>query len=414
LFGGIKINQYFCGMEKILEKLRKIEPILNEKQRRIVFAAEAEQIGRGGKSKISALTGISRSTLDAGFVDLKSLSDNNLNIDKANIRRPGGGRKKITETEPQLLSTLESLVDPVTRVDPESALRWTIKSTRTLAKELTERGFKVGKSALAIMLDQLGYSLQSNQKRLEGANHPDRNAQFEHINNKAQDFINQGFPVISVDTKKKENIGNYKNNGQEYRKQKCPRAVEGHDFAKQKATPYGIYDIKANSGFINVGTNCDTSSFAVNSIKFWWEKEGKNRYPSASKMLITADAGGSNGYNRKLWKYELQQFANEYKIEIFVCHFPPGTSKWNKIEHRLFSFISINWKGQPLTDYETVVNLISATKTATGLTVTSQLNRQVYRKGIQITEEQMNKLNITKNTFHGEWNYSINEQKCIS
>ena len=397
-------------MEKILKKLRKIKPILNEKQRRIVFAAEAEQIGRGGKSKISALTGMSRSTLKAGFVDLESLSDNDLTIEKGRIRRPGGGRKKITETEPQILSALESLVDPVTRGDPESPLRWTIKSTRTLAKELSEKGFKVGKSAVAVMLDLLGYSLQSNQKRLEGANHPDRNAQFEHINNNVQDFIDNGFPVISVDTKKKENIGNYKNGGKEYQKKKNPRAVKGHDFAELKASPYGIYDIKNNSGFVNIGTSFDTSSFAVNSIKFWWEKEGKIRYPNAKKILITADAGGSNGYNRKLWKYELQQFVNEYKLEIFVCHFPPGTSKWNKIEHRLFSFISLNWKGQPLTDYETVVNLIAATRTATGLTVISQLDKQVYEKGIQITEEQMSKLNITKNDFHGEWNYSINIQ----
>jgi len=401
-------------MEKILEKLRKIEPILNEKQRRIVFAAEAEQLGRGGKSKISALTGMSRSTLNAGIADLRTLHENDLIIERGSIRRSGGGRKKNTETEPQLLSALESLVDPVSRGDPESPLRWTIKSTRTLAKELTEQGFKVGKSAVAVMLGQLGYSLQSNQKRLEGANHPDRNAQFEHINENVQNFINQGFPVISVDTKKKENIGNYKNAGKEYRKQKEPRAVKGHDFADQKASPYGIYDINNNSGFVNVGVSFDTSSFAVNSIKFWWEKEGKVRYPDAKKLLITADAGGSNGYNRKLWKYELQQFVNEYKIEIFVCHFPPGTSKWNKIEHRLFSFISINWKGQPLTDYETVVNLIAATRTATGLTVTSQLDKQIYIKGRKISKEQMNELNIIKNSFHGEWNYSINEQKCIS
>ena len=254
-------------MEKILKKLEKIAPILNEKQRRIVFAAEAEQIGRGGKSKISAMTGMSRSTLNAGYNDLKSLSDNKLVIEKGNIRRSGGGRKKITETEPELLSALESLVEPVTRGDPESPLRWTIKSTRTLAKELTEMGFKAGKSAVAVMLDQLGYSLQSNQKRLEGSKHPDRNAQFEHINNQVKDFIHQGFPVISVDTKKKENIGNYKNNGQEYRKKKNPRAVEGHDFAKEKISPYGIYDIKNDSGFVNVGTSCDTSSFAVNITK---------------------------------------------------------------------------------------------------------------------------------------------------
>ena len=256
-------------MEKILKKLRKFELILNEKQRRIVFAAEAEQIDRGGKSKISALTGMSRSTLDAGFKDLNSLPDNDLTIEKGNIRYPGGGRKKITETEPQILSALESLVDPVSRGDPESPLRWTVKSTRTLAKELTDKGFKVGKSAVAIMLDQLGYSLQSNRKRLEGANHPDRNAQFEHINKIVRDFIDKGYPVISVDTKKKENIGNYKNEGKEYCKKKKPRDVEGHDFAKEKASPYEIYDIKNNSGFVNIGTNFDTSSFAVNSIKFW-------------------------------------------------------------------------------------------------------------------------------------------------
>jgi len=401
-------------MEKVQEKLRKLSSILNEKQRRIVYAAEAEQIGRGGKSQISALTGMSRSTLNAGFAELKALENKNFDTDNERIRRSGGGRKQLAKTNPDLVTELESLIDPVTRGDPDSPLRWTVKSTRTLAAELTKKGFSIGKSAVATLLDSLGYSLQSNQKRLEGANHPDRNAQFEFINNKVQNFINQGFPVISVDTKKKENIGNYKNNGKEYRQKKAPRAVEGHDFADKKAVPYGIYDINNNRGFVNVGTNCDTSSFAVNSIKYWWKKEGKNRYPNAKKLLITADAGGSNGYNRKLWKYELQQFANEYKIEIFVCHFPPGTSKWNKVEHRLFSFISMNWKGQPLTDYETVVNLIAATKTEKGLVVTSQLDQQIYEKGIKITDEQLQNLNLIKNKFHGEWNYSIKIQKRIS
>ena len=405
---------YLCTMNKIQEKLNKIAPILNEKQRRIVYAAEAEQIGRGGKSQISAITGMSRSTLNTGFADLKAIENNSLTIDNKRIRRIGGGRKQISQTTPTLLIELESLIEPVTRGDPMSPLRWTVKSTRTLAKELANKGYSIGKSAVATLLDSLGYSLQSNQKRLEGTNHPDRNSQFEFINNKVQTFINKGFPVISVDTKKKENIGNYKNNGKEYREKKKPRAVEGHDFADNKAVPYGVYDINNNSGFVNVGTNFDTSSFAVNSIKYWWEREGKFRYPNAKKILITADSGGSNGYNRKRWKYELQAFANEYKIEIFVCHFPPGTSKWNKVEHRLFSFISMNWKGQPLTDYETVVNLISATKTEKGLSVTSQLDQQIYEKGIQITDEQLKEINLKKDNFHGEWNYSIKKQKCIT
>lgn len=394
-------------MKKIQEKLQKIEPILNEKQRRIVFAAEAQQLGRGGKSKISAITGMSRSTLNAGFRDLKSLSDNEMESNNERIRTKGAGRKNITKTEPELLSALESLVDPVTRGDPESPLRWTIKSTRTLSKALEEKGYKVCKSRVATLLEELGYSLQSNQKRLEGKDHPDRNKQFEHINKKVQQCINKGIPVISVDTKKKEIVGNFKNTGKEYRPKKNPRAVNGHDFADKKAVPYGVYDIANNSGFVNVGTNYDTSSFAVNSIKFWWEREGKNRYPKAKKILVTADSGGSNGYNRKLWKYELQQFAKEHKIEISVCHFPPGTSKWNKIEHRLFSFISMNWKGEPLTDYATVVNLIGATKTEKGLTVTSQLDEIKYEKGIEITKEQMSEINIKNDKFHGEWNYSI-------
>jgi transposase len=397
-------------MEKMRETLKKVGQILNEQQRRIIYAAEAEELGRGGKSKICALTGMSRSTLDAGFKDLKALSEKDIYHSVERIRAKGGGRKNITETNLALLSALESLVEPVSRGDPESPLRWTIKSTRTLSEELEKQGYKVGKSRVATLLETLGYSLQSNKKRLEGKNHPDRNQQFEYINDKVQQYINKCFPAISVDTKKKENIGNFKNGGKEYRPKKNPRDVNGHDFAETKAVPYGIYDMGNNCGFVNVGTNYDTSSFAVNSIKFWWKREGKDRYPNAKKLLITADSGGSNGYNSRLWKYELQQFANECKMEISVCHFPPGTSKWNKIEHRLFSFISINWRGEPLTDYMTVVNLLRATKTKTGLIVSSQLDETEYKKGVQITDKQMSEINIENDKFHGEWNYTIKPQ----
>jgi hypothetical protein len=302
---------------------------------------------------------------------------------------------------------LESLVEPLSRGDPESALRWTIKSTRILSEELAQKGYKIGKSRVATLLTEIGYSLQSNQKTLEGNQHPDRNSQFEHINAKAEGFISQGKPVISVDTKKKENVGNFKNNGKEYRPQKTPRKVSGHDFADKKAVPFGIYDLAADQGFVNVGTNYDTSSFAVHSIEQWWVLAGKDCYPQAKELLITADGGGSNGSNRRLWKYELQRFANESGLEINVCHFPPGTSKWNKIEHRLFSRISLNWRGTPLEDYETIVQLIGATKTKKGLTVKCQLDNTIYQKGIKITDEQLGRINMSKDNFHGKWNYTI-------
>jgi len=392
-------------MENIKDKLEKISPYLNERQRRIVYAAEAEQLGRGGKTKICKMTGMSRPTLNQGSLELLSSKESRFDIKR--IRKEGAGRKKITDDYPDLRYALESLVEPLSRGDPESPLRWTIKSTRVLSDELSRKGYKVCKSLVATLLVEMGYSLQSNKKTIEGNQHPDRNAQFEHINTIAQEYMKEMSPVISVDTKKKENVGNYKNDGQEYRPKKTPREVLGHDFCDTKAVPFGIYDIANDDGFVNVGTNYDTSAFAVHSIEQWWSLTGKNRYPQAKRLLITADGGGSNGYRRRLWKSELQRFANESGLEITVCHFPPGTSKWNKIEHRLFSRITLNWRGIPLEDYETVIQLIGATKTKTGLTVKCQLDKKQYKKGIVIPDEQFRKIKLSKDDFHGEWNYTI-------
>ena len=392
-------------MIKLKEKLEKISPYLNEKQRRIVYAAEAEQLGHGGKTLICKITGMSRPTLNEGLREL--LGKRETPCSNNRIRKEGAGRKKITTDNPGLLSALESLVEPLSRGDPESPLRWTIKSTRVLSEELSAMGYKVCKSLVATLLAGIGYSLQSNKKCLEGNQHPDRNAQFEHINVRAQEYIEAGNPVISVDTKKKENVGNYKNAGQEYRPKKTPRKVCGHDFCDKKAVPFGIYDLADDNGFVNIGTNYDTSAFAVHSVEQWWSLTGKSRYPQAKKIMITADGGGSNGYKRRLWKSELQRFADESGLEISVCHFPPGTSKWNKVEHRLFSRISLNWRGIPLEDYETIVQLISATKTKKGLTVKCQLDTNQYKKGIVISDEQFSKINLLKDAFHGEWNYTI-------
>jgi hypothetical protein len=293
------------------------------------------------------------------------------------------------------------------RVDPESSLRWTTKSLKTLADELGKQNHKIGKSAVATLLKTLGYSLQSNQKKVEGNQHPDRNQQFEYINQLSNEFIAAGIPVISVDTKKKELVGNYKNKGGEYRKQKNAGPVEMHDFGKQKAAPYGIYDIAKNDCFVNIGRSYDTAQFAVSSIKEWWVNMGMAAYPKAKKLLINADGGGSNGYRLKLWKVELQKFANEFSLEISVSHFPPGTSKWNKIEHRLFSQISLNWRGVPLVDYETIVQLIGRVETTKGLKVKSKIDENIYEKGIKVSDQQMKEITITREGFHGEWNYPI-------
>lgn len=391
-------------MKALQIKLNKILPILDEKQRRLYLISEAEFIGRGGKSLISKLTNISRPTLNKGETELNLLPNDSI---RARIRKEGGGRKKLTATNVELLKALEQLVEPVSAGDPESALRWTIKSVRTLAEELCKQGHKVGKSIIGGLLVKLGYSLQVNQKKTEGNQHIDRNAQFEHINNQSEVFISSGNPVISVDTKKKELVGNYKNKGNEYRPKKNAREVEMHDFGKEKAVPYGIYDIDKNKAFVNVGKSADTGEFAVASIREWWINMGSLQYPKATKMLINADGGGSNGYRLKLWKHELQKFANEFQVEISVCHFPPGTSKWNKIEHRLFSQISLNWRGVPLVNYETVVQLIGNVKTKKGLVVTAKLDKREYQKGKKISKKQMKEISLTNDQFHGEWNYTI-------
>ena len=386
-------------------KFRTIWPHLDERTRRLTAASEAKSLGRGGVSLVSRACGLSRKAIHKGIREIEA------GITwSGRIRRPGGGRKPITQSDPQLVHRLEAMIDETTRGDPESPLRWTCKSTRALAAALTRRQHPVSHTKVAKILNHLGYSLQGNRKTEEGEDHPDRDAQFGHINNAVKQYLRQGSPVISVDTKKKELIGNYYNGGQQWHPAKTPRQVRGHDFPQPdvpRAYPYGIYDIGRNTGFVNVGTDHDTGAFAVASIRGWWRKEGKQLYANASRLLITADAGGSNGWRLRLWKVELQKFADQSGLTVSVCHFPPATSKWNKIEHRLFSFISSNWRGEPLQDYETIVNLIAETTTAKGLTVTCRLDRRKYPTGRKVTAEEMDRVNIYPDKFHGEWNYLI-------
>ena len=387
-------------------KFRAAWPHLDERTRRIMAATEAMSLGYGGVSLVSRACGLSRKAIRKGIGELgtrgKPLVDR--------IRRPGAGRKAITRSDPRLIQTLESLIDAQTRGDPQSPLRWICKSTRAIAAELGEQGHPVSHMKVAQILHDLDYSLQSNRKTLEGKDHRDRDAQFPHINLTVKKSLAQGIPVISVDTKKKELIGNYDNAGRQWRAARQPIEVQGHDFPSPevpRAFPYGIYDIGRNAGFVNVGTDHDTGAFAVASIRGWWRAEGKRIYPNADTILITADAGGSNGWRLRLWKLELQKFADQTAMAISVCHFPPGTSKWNKIEHRLFSFISSNWRGEPLRDYETIINLIAATTTAKGLKVTCRLDRRKYPTGRAVSDEQMRQVNLQPNKFHGEWNYCI-------
>lgn len=390
----------------ISNKYNSLKEHLNEKTKRLWAATEAMSLGFGGVSLISRVTKLSRFTIHKGINEIK----NKKTVSGNRIRNIGGGRKKATTNQPLLINELENLVDPITRGDPESPLRWTCKSTRRLATELTKKGFKVSSRIVRLLLTDLGYSLQGNKKTIEGNQHPDRNAQFEFINSQVTKRIKASQPVISVDTKKKELIGNYINKGKNWQKSGNPVEVNGHDFPDPKipkAHPYGVYEIKRNHGFVNVGTDHDTATFAVASIRAWWKKEGKKAYPKAKSLLITADAGGSNGHRLKLWKYELQRFATEINLPISVCHFPPGTSKWNKVEHRLFSFISSNWRGTPLNDYNTVVNLISATTTSKGLKVSCQLDKKKYPIGKKITDEEWNLIKLYRNNFHGDWNYKI-------
>jgi hypothetical protein len=392
-------------MREIKEKLRRMWPHLNERARRMVAASEAAQIGYGGVSLVSCACGLSRVTITKGVRELKAAP---LPADR--VRRPGGGRRRLEAHDPGLPGLLESLVEPLTRGDPESPLRWTCKSTRTLAGELVHRQHPISHEKVAQYLRKLGYSLQGNRKTEEGEDHPHRDEQFRHINREVRQAIAQGWPVISVDTKKKELIGNFENKGRQWRRKKTANHVNGHDFpdpSVPRAYPYGIYDQARNTGFVNVGTDHDTATFAVASIRGWWHHEGRHLYPAATQLLITADGGGSNGYRLRLWKVELQRLADQTALSIRVCHFPPGTSKWNKVEHRLFSFISSNWRGEPLRDYETIVRLIADTTTAKGLTVTCRLDRRKYPAGRRISDEELATINITPLRFHGEWNYTI-------
>jgi transposase len=391
---------------EVKARFEMLAPFLNERTRRLAAAAEAAAIGRGGIARVSRATGVSRRAIASGLDQLKTPDV----LDDDRIRRPGGGRKRTVETDATLRADLERLIDPVTRGDPESPLRWTCKSIRKLAEELRRMGHATSHRMVAELLHELGYSLQANRKTIEGKGHPDRNAQFEHINRKVRAALKSGEPVISVDAKKKELVGDFKNAGREWRPEGDPELVRVYDFVIPglgRVTPYGVYDMARNAGWVSVGTDHDMAAFAVESIRRWWHSMGRAHYPSAKSLLITADGGGSNGSRVRLWKLELQRLASETGLRIAVCHFPPGTSKWNKIEHRLFSFISQNWCGRPLVSHEVIVDLIAATTTETGLRVACELDRNSYPSGIKVTKEDMAGIRLRKDRFHGEWNYTI-------
>jgi hypothetical protein len=390
----------------IKRRFELLAPVLDERTRRLVAAAEALALGWGGATAVWRATGVSRRAIREG---VRELSQPRPEAGRR-VRRKGGGRKKAVAKDPTLLRDLEKLVEPVTRGDPQSPLRWTCKSVRKLSEELNGMGHKTSHGLVAALLDELGYSLQANSKRREGAEHADRDAQFQHINERVQAFQAGGDPVISVDTKKKELVGDFKNGGREWRPQGEPEVVRVHDFAIPelgKVSPYGVYDVGKDSGWVSVGVDHDTAAFAVESIRRWWKSMGCWEYPGAKRLLITADGGGSNGSRVRLWKVELQKLANETELEIGVCHLPPGTSKWNKIEHRLFSFISQNWRGKPLVSHEVIVNLIAATTTKTGLSVRCELDSNPYPAGLKVPDEEMAEIHIRKDDFHGEWNYTI-------
>lgn len=394
-------------INRIVERFKLLKPFLNEKQLRLWSAAEALSIGYKGIWAVARATGVSRRAITVGK---KELAGKCSVSQPDHVRRPGGGRKKIQEKDPTLKTELEQLIDPYTRGDPESPLKWTAKSVRHLADELKQRGHQVSYQLVAELLKGMNYSLQANQKTREGGKHPDRNAQFEHINEQVKRYQAAGQPVLSVDAKKKELVGPFKNGGHEIRPKGDPEEVNVYDFkipALGKVTPYGVYDVMQNSGWVNVGVDHDTAQFAVASIRYWWLLTGKHCYPEAKQLLIMADAGGSNSRRCRLWKLELQKLANETGLEISVCHFPPGTSKWNKIEHRLFSFISQNWRGKPLVSHQVIVNMIAATKTKTGLKVNCQLDLNKYPLGIKVSNQEMASIHLVTDPFHGEWNYSI-------
>jgi hypothetical protein len=388
------------------KRYSEMAPVLNEQSRRRFVALEARALGRGGISLMAGISGLSRSTIYHGLSDIRQ----HISAAPGQVRTAGGGRKRKTVEDPTLLVDLKSLVEPATRGDPMQPLLWTTRSLRNLVKELAKKGHRVCPTVVGDLLRGMGYSLQANSKTREGSKHIDRDAQFQYISTQAKVFLVAQEPVISVDTKKKELVGNFKNNGREWRRQGTPELVNVHDFIDPKlsrAVPYGVYDIADNVGWVSVGTDHDTASFAVNAIRRWWRAMGKKRYPKARRLMISADGGGSNGYRVRLWKVELQKLADELKLPITICHLPPGASKWNKIEHRLFSFITINWRGKPLRSYRTIVQLIAATTTDAGLKVRAELDENKYPKAVKVSDAQLAAVNLSRHSFRGDWNYTI-------
>jgi hypothetical protein len=393
-------------VEGLRTRYARMVPFLDERGRRLFVAGEALSLGHGGVTAVSAATGMARSTINRGLADLKAGRDD---LGGA-VRRPGGGRKRAVETQPGLLAALEALIEDAIRGDPEAPLRWVSRSQRNIAEALRRQGFEVSQKLVGRLLRALEYSCQANRKTREGSSHPDRNAQFAYINATVKTAITAGEPAISVDTKKKELVGDFRNPGRELRPKGDPEPVRVHDFKIPelgKVAPYGVYDIAANQGWVNVGIDADTAAFAVESIRRWWERLGRARYPEAGRLVITADCGGSNGARVRLWKRELQRFANETGLAVTVAHLPPGTSKWNRIEHRLFAYISQNWRGKPLVSHQVIIQLIGATTTNTGLTVTCDIDASRYPKGIKVSDAEMDAINIERHTFHGDWNYTI-------
>ena len=404
------ILERMLDLAAITRRFAAVRPVLDERSRRLVAASESAAIGRGGISAVSRATGVSRQVIRQGMAELSETGVR----PPGRIRRPCGGRKKTAAGDPALARDLERLVEPVTRGDPESPLRWTCKSLRKLAEELRGMGHQTSHSMVGRMLHDLGYSLQANSKTMEGTKHPDRNAQFEYLNRRIKRQLQQHLPVISVDAKKKELVGNFNNNGRELRPRGDPEKVRVHDFIIAelgRANPYGIYDIARNTGWVSVGADHDTAAFAVQSIRRWWSSMGRAAYPRATRLLITADAGGSNGAGVRLWKLELQKLADETGLRIAVSHLPPGTSKWNKIEHRLFSFISQNWRGKPLISHEVIVQLIAGTTTAAGLTVHSELDTASYPRGVKVSDREVAQIDLRRDKFHGDWNYTLHPRR---
>ena len=393
-------------VDAIRTRYQRVAAFLDERRRRLFAANEAMAAGHGGVTAVAAATGIARSTINRGIAELKAGGD----AIGGRIRRAGGGRKRAIERQPGLLVALEALIEDAIRGDPQAPLRWISRSQRNIAEALRRHGFKVSQKLVGLLLRQLGYSCQANRKTREGASHPDRNAQFEYINKTVKAALAAGIPAISVDTKKKELVGDFKNGGKELRRRGDPEPVRVHDFKIPelgKVAPYGVYDIAANEGWVNVGIDADTAAFAVESIRRWWYRLGEARYPEAGALLITADCGGSNGNRVRLWKRELQRLVDETGLVITVVHLPPGTSKWNKIEHRLFAYISQNWRGKPLVSHQVILRLIAATTTETGLVVTCDIDANSYPKGVTVSDAEMAELNIKPHAFHGEWNYTI-------